>query len=160
MVLQFCDDEEEYGCFSNFSLHSFVLDGKIWSTGEHYYQAQKHTDHAYISESIRNVHAPGEAKKMAHHRNPRPDWEEDKDDVMRKVILAKFTQNTDLTDILLSTGSEVLVEDSPTDAYWGCGPDGDGENKLGRILMEVRSVIGLSQYWGPDILFNYYARDF
>jgi predicted NAD-dependent protein-ADP-ribosyltransferase YbiA (DUF1768 family) len=27
------------------------------------------------------------------------------------------------------------------DAYWGCGPDGAGLNKLGRILMQVRSEI-------------------
>lgn len=160
MEIRFGGDKEEYSCFSNFSIHPVVLEGRIWRTAEHYYQAQKHTDHEYISESIRNVHAPAEAKKMAHRRNPRPDWEEDKDNIMRKVILAKFTQNPELTDILLATGSEILEEGSPTDAYWGIGSDGTGENKLGRILMEVRSVIALAKYWGPDVLFNYYAHEF
>ena len=27
------------------------------------------------------------------------------------------------------------------DAYWGCGPDGRGLNKLGQILMMVRSEL-------------------
>jgi hypothetical protein len=27
------------------------------------------------------------------------------------------------------------------DGYWGCGPDGNGLNKLGRILMAVRDQL-------------------
>lgn len=31
----------EYGCFSNFSPHPIRMNGKIWPTNEHYFQAQK-----------------------------------------------------------------------------------------------------------------------
>lgn len=27
------------------------------------------------------------------------------------------------------------------DAYWGCGPDGQGLNRLGAILMQVRAEL-------------------
>ena len=46
-----------------------------------------------------------------------------------------------LRDVLLGTGDEEIVEDSPTDGYWGCGADGKGRNRLGEILMEVRATL-------------------
>ncbi len=30
--------EKPYGCFSNFSPHSFELDGNWWPTSEHYFK--------------------------------------------------------------------------------------------------------------------------
>lgn len=71
----------------------------------------------------------------------RSDWEQVKDDVMRKAVLQKFKTHADIREILLATESEVLVENSPIDYYWGCGKDGSGKNKLGQILMEVREVL-------------------
>ena len=32
---------------------------------------------------------------------------------------------------LIETGNYILVEDSPTDSFWGCGPNRDGTNMLG-----------------------------
>lgn len=65
-----------------------------------------------------------------------------KDVVMYEVCLAKFSQRMDLKAILLGTGQEVLIEDTTDDAYWGWGTSKVGENKLGRILMLVRQVLG------------------
>jgi ribA/ribD-fused uncharacterized protein len=42
---------------------------------------------------------------------------------------------------LLSTGNQLIVENSPVDYYWGCGADGSGKNMLGKILMEVREIL-------------------
>lgn len=64
-----------------------------------------------------------------------------KDVIMYEVVLAKFTQNKDIQEILLSTGDAVLIEDAEFDPYWGWGCSKNGENKLGRILMAARSVI-------------------
>ena len=71
----------------------------------------------------------------------RPDWEQVKDDVMEKAVLQKFKAHADIRDILLATGDEALVENSPVDYYWGCGKDGSGKNKLGQILMAVRETL-------------------
>ncbi|MFD1424039.1 NADAR domain-containing protein [Laceyella sacchari] len=40
---------------------------------------------------------------------------------------------------MLPTGDELIIENSPIAYYWGCGADGSGLNRLGVILMEVRS---------------------
>ncbi len=68
----------------------------------------------------------------------RPDWEEIKDEVMYRAVLAKFKAYAELTELLLSTRQEEIIEKSTKDYYWGCGADGTGKNRLGKILMKVR----------------------
>jgi predicted NAD-dependent protein-ADP-ribosyltransferase YbiA (DUF1768 family) len=64
-----------------------------------------------------------------------------KDLCMYEVIYAKFTQNKELREEILKTGNEYLVEDANHDPYWGWGASKVGRNKLGRILMMVRTAI-------------------
>ena len=73
----------------------------------------------------------------------REDWEEVKDNVMRKAVYAKFSQNIELKNILLDTDSEYIVENTSNDYYWGCGINGSGKNMLGIILMEIRDKLKL-----------------
>ncbi len=58
--------------------------------------------------------------------------------MMYKALLAKFSQNEELKDLLEMTRNRELVEDSPYDSYWGVGGAGSGENRLGKLLMKVR----------------------
>lgn len=143
MPVYFYDTKENpYGCFTNFSRHGFELDGDWWITSEHYFQAQKFagTPHA---EEIRKLPTPREAFDLAHKLKHlvRSDWLQIRDDVMRKAVQRKFEFNADIRAVLLCTGDALLVEDSPTDSYWGCGADRKGENMLGKILMEVREKL-------------------
>ena len=71
----------------------------------------------------------------------REDWEQVKDDIMRRAVYAKFTQNKEIRDILISTGKETIIEKTTNDYYWGCGQDGSGRNMLGIILMETREKL-------------------
>ena len=80
----------------------------------------------------------------------RADWDQVKDDVMRRAVLRKFETHADIRDLLLATGDELIVENAPRDYYWGCGADGTGQNKLGKILMEVRMVLRYKLLLGPD----------
>jgi ribA/ribD-fused uncharacterized protein len=142
MTIYFYSTTDEYGCFSNFSRHGFKLDGKYWPTSEHYFQAQKFagTEHQL---RVARAKTPKEAARLGRDRSVRlrRDWESVKDDVMRRAVLQKFETHQDLRDVLLGTGDEELVENAPGDYYWGCGADGSGQNKLGKILMEVRSIL-------------------
>lgn len=40
----------------------------------------------------------------------REDWEQIKDDIMPRAAYAKFTQNKNIRDILMSTGKETIIE--------------------------------------------------
>jgi N-glycosidase YbiA len=153
-ILYFERDREAFGFLSHFWPAEIRLDGQTWPTAEHYYQAQKHDSHAY-RQAIRSAETPARAKRLsaspdasgkagrqswfrANNKEPRADWNAAKLDVMRKADWAKFSQNSDLAALLLGTGDAKLIEDSPSDPFWGIGPGGDGENWAGRVLMDVR----------------------
>jgi ribA/ribD-fused uncharacterized protein len=134
--------EEPYGCFSNFPAHGFELDGLYWPSSEHYFQAQKFpgTPHA---EEVRQARTPHRAAEIGRERSRplRPDWNEVKDDVMRRAVRRKFETHPEIRAILLGTGDEQLVEATTGDYYWGQGTEGTGRNMLGQILMELRAAL-------------------
>jgi len=141
-AVYFYSTRGKYGCFSNFSRHSFELDGKQWPTSEHYFQAQKFAGTPH-EEEVHAAPSPKEAANRGRDRSRplRTDWEEAKDDVMHRAVRAKFEQNADIQEVLLGTGDREIVEDTTHDYYWGCGTDGTGKNMLGKILMEVRTIL-------------------
>ena len=65
--IRFYETSDEFGCFSNFSLHPIRLKGKTWPTSEHYFQAQKF-EGSPLAEEIRKVKPPGVAFRLGHSR--------------------------------------------------------------------------------------------
>jgi N-glycosidase YbiA len=148
MTIYFYKVDESYGCFSNFSPHPIQLDGLDWQTVEHYYQAQKFVDtQTSLIAVIRAVKTPLEAAAIGRDctYQLRPDWDCVKARIMEKAVLTKFLTHPDIQGILLNTAEELIVEDSPTDYYWGCGQEKTGQNQLGKILMKVRQEIRQGQ---------------
>ncbi len=72
---------------------------------------------------------------------PRKDWLEKRRIIMKTALSAKFRQNLELSKLLLNTGNAKLIENSPTDIYWGCGKRDKGQNVLGQCLQEVREEL-------------------
>ena len=145
MTIYFYKVNEPYGCFSNFSPHAIHLQGTNWRTVEHYYQAQKFvgTLDAALVQMIYTAQTPEKAAFLGRDRTRlvRPDWEQVKTQVMREAVLKKFLTHTDIGAILISTKDQLLVENSKTDYYWGCGGDKTGHNYLGKVLMSVRQEL-------------------
>jgi len=145
MTIYFYKVDEPYGCFSNFSLHKIEMQSLCWPTVEHYYQAQKFvgTADAAIIPVIHTATTAEQAAVLGRDcsRCLRLDWDFVKTQVMEAAVLQKFLTHADIREILISTGNQLLVENSPTDYYWGCGGDRTGENHLGKILMRVREQI-------------------
>jgi N-glycosidase YbiA len=145
MAIFFYKVDELYGCFSNFSPHGFQSQGQTWMTVEHYYQAQKFvgTCDRHLCQLIQQVATPIEAATLGRRSGYqiRPDWEQTKTQVMYAAVLTKFQTHLDIQTVLLATGDQLIIEDSPVDAYWGCGPDGLGQNQLGKTLMNVRQSL-------------------
>ena len=94
-------------------------------------------------EVIRAAKTPEEAAALGRDpsRTVRSDWEQAKMKVMREAVLTKFLTHLEIQAKLVETGDESIVEDSPTDRYWGCGTDKTGCNHLGKILMQIREQI-------------------
>jgi len=140
--IKFYKVNDPFGCFSNFSKHSFNLDDETWLTAEHYFQSRKFLDEN-IKEKIRAVASPMDAALLGRNRNYTlvQNWESIKDDVMRVAVFEKFSQNDDIKEILLSTGDAIIIEHTRNDSYWGDGGDGSGKNMLGLILMQTREKL-------------------
>ena len=129
---------------SNFSPFGFEEGGVRWPTVEHYFQAQKFAEpeHAAYRERIRRVSSPKQAKSLGRTRAIpiRADWDSARDQVMLAALRMKFADPT-MRTILLETGLRQLVEASPTDSYWGRGRSGNGTNRLGQLMMQVRAEL-------------------
>jgi len=151
-MVKFWRPRDKHGCFSNFSGHPILVDGKIYKTTEHYYQSKKFYEED-AQEAVRKAKTPMQSKDMANgeipmivkkvqlHPKLRPDWEEVKFGIMKDALRYKVQQHEDVKQELLSTGDETLVEDSPYDYVWGVGKDGTGTNLLGKAWMEIRSEL-------------------
>jgi ribA/ribD-fused uncharacterized protein len=142
MAIRFYSKSETHREFSNFAPFGIDLDGAWWPTVENYYQAQKFTDDA-LRNAIRKAEKPPIAKSLADKNKAaiRPDWDQVKDEVMYRAVRRKFETHPELRTILLATGDEELVESAPTDAYWGVGRDGTGQNKLGKLIARIRDEL-------------------
>ena len=141
-AIKFYKTGDPYGAFSNFAAYPITINGKVWPTTEHYFQAQKFpgTDH---EEAIRICNSPMIAARMGRDRSKplRAAWETVKLDIMREAWMAKFTEHLDLQQMLLETGSAEIIEHTTNDSYWGDGGDGSGKNMLGKLLMETRAKL-------------------
>lgn len=138
--IHFYHSDQKWGEFSNFSKHAIFLDGKIWRTVEHFYQAQKFHNTEF-EEVIRQTETPIFAKQKAYNLLKEADlegWDDRKETIMYRGLEAKFTQHPELLDLLLKTKHKKLVERTDTDDYWGDGSIGSGKNRLGELLMDLR----------------------
>ncbi len=149
-TIYFYSNNDPYGFLSNFARYQFYIDGLRWATSEHYFQAMKFHD-PKIQREIRLCQSPSAAARAGRDRKKplRSDWESVKDSIMYDAVWAKFSQNPDIAAELLATGDATLVEHTGKDFYWGDGGDGSGLNRLGNILMEVRTRLREEQEAEP-----------
>lgn len=118
-------------------------DAHLYNSVEHAYQAAKQCDDGYrkkISEALTASKAKQLGKQIKGKE--RPDWQDVKFDIIEDLIRQKFFNNKDLGQLLLDTKDEELVEVNWWgDKVFGQCPVGVGENRLGKILMKIRSEL-------------------
>ncbi len=129
----------EHRFLSNFWASPVAMQGIVYPTVEHAFQAAKSLD-AGMRRHICDQRTPGDAKRAGRQLVLRSDWEVIKLDVMLQLLRAKFSDPY-LGQRLLATGYMQLVEGNTwNDTYWGVCR-GNGKNHLGRLLMQVRGEI-------------------
>lgn len=124
-----------YFFLSNFYNSPIEYHGLHFLNNEAAFQAMKCPARA---EEFCNL-TPSEAKRLGRKVDLRDDWEYIKEQIMYEVCERKFSQNPDLLQKLLATDDAMLIEGNNWgDTTWGMC-NGVGENKLGNILMRIRS---------------------
>ncbi len=96
-----------------------------------------------------------------------PNWNSIRDNIMRKCCYEKF--KGELKEKLLETGDNLLVEHTKRDKYWADGgstnfnTDGSsdlGQNMLGRILVEIRTLLSGKYPKPPNPISNWLIPNF
>ena len=142
MSVDFYKEFGDLGYLANYSNHGFYKDGVYYKTVEHYYQSKKFNDKELVKKII-ECDTPKEASNIGRDRgNIRIDNFKDKKlDVMYEGVLEKFRQNSDIRAKLIETRNQEIREMTTKENYWGIGPNLDGENHIGKILMKVRDKV-------------------
>jgi ribA/ribD-fused uncharacterized protein len=143
----------DYDFLSNFFPVAVVYKGKVYPTVEHAYVASKTFD-MDEQRKVRLLPAKmaGYAKKVGRTFQLRKDWEQVKDEIMYDLIYQKF-KLPGLKKLLEDTGDVKIVEANYWhDNYWGdckCKKCQNifGQNKLGKILMQIRENIKNGVLW-------------
>lgn len=127
--LCFYDDDQCGNCshFVNFK------------TVEHAYQANKTFDKD-AQQLIIDAPDARTAVSLGRKSPIIPDWDNRKNIIMERILEDKF-QNFEMKVRLLETGDAELVMGNSKDKYWGVNRQGDGENNLGKLLMQLRDKI-------------------
>lgn len=112
----------------------------VWyPTVEHAYVAAK-TLLPHERQAVLACQTPGQAKRLGRTLTLRPDWDRVKISIMLDLVRQKFAQDP-LRRQLLDTGQAEIVEDNAWgDRFWGVCR-GEGQNWLGRLIMQVRDEL-------------------
>ncbi|CAJ1434116.1 unnamed protein product, partial [Effrenium voratum] len=128
----------------------FTAHGVRFAGPEQFYQLHKHRDaRLWPAETTPSfAEAIGRAANVSEMEaygwgqrcSVRDDWETAKVEVMRVAVAHKFRADPGLRALLLSTAPHPLAS-VKGDAFWGIGFDGEGENMLAKLLMQLRDTL-------------------
>ena len=128
--------------FSTVSQHPFLLDDVQWKTAEHYYQANKYKTMPYAV-TIALAEDGEQAYQWGNrwYKRKVKGWKQQRQLYMTRALFRKVKEYPEIADALLATGDAMLVETSQYDYFWGLGRDQRGENRLGRVWMDIRKKL-------------------
>ncbi|MEI6684466.1 MAG: NADAR family protein [Bacteroidota bacterium] len=139
-----------YGWLGNMFPAPITYKGQVWRTSEALFQALRFAD-PEIREVIRRKVSPLVAKNICKrkeylaNRVVEPMSDQDVEN-MRLCLRLKFGQHPDLCEKLLKTSDHIIFEDVSArnraqHKFWGAvkiNDQLDGQNMLGKLLMELR----------------------
>lgn len=104
-MIRFRKDTPRYWFMSNYYSCEFVMNGIRYKNAEAAFQSHKVPleERKQFSDM-----PPATAKHFGRHVAFPANWDETRDDVMRRVVMAKFEQNKDLKQRLLETGTQPI----------------------------------------------------
>lgn len=132
----------EHRWLSNFWPCQVIHGQYTYPTVENAYQSAKSDKPGY--KSVLVTCTPGNAKRMGQQVVLREDWDDVKDRIMMYLLRQKFKSqaNEALKKLLLLTDGLLVEGNNWGDEYWGVVlATGVGQNKLGKMLMQVRAEI-------------------
>lgn len=143
----------EWDFLSNFFEQTIEIEGAMYPTAEHAFQALK-TREASERYFVQIAPTPKAAKARGRKVTLRSDWDSARFDVMEQVLRAKFREPA-LRAKLLATGDRTLIEGNTwRDTTWGAvrtkTGQWSGRNELGKLLMHLRDELRAENATKPE----------
>lgn len=137
-----------YIYFSPYTAHAIGIGGVTYPTVEHAYQCARYDD-LKIIEEIRRAASPMKAWEVSTRFKgvQKPEFKDEmyKRAVMKDLMRLKAEQHEEVRKALLDSGTQKIVKHiltyPPGDGFWDDGPDGKGQNEIGKIWMEIRDEL-------------------
>ncbi len=148
-IISFTKVSLPYGWLGNMAAFPIVYQNESWNTSEALFQVLRFSD-PEIKQIIRAQKSPVaakmKAKAAANHMVIAPCSEEDVNN-MRRCLKLKFSQNSEIRQLLIRTGEHLIIEDigarrGARHLFWGAyrqGAEWIGKNMMGQLLMELRA---------------------
>jgi len=131
---------------SNFYPVLLKINGKHFKSAEAAYQYSKAETmgNKEAGKRILQAETALQAMKIASRIKTNERWLHKKFGVMENIIKEKIKVCPAARDILLNSGSKMIIEDTHHE-FWGRGSSGQGKNLLGKIWMEFRTQLQENQ---------------
>jgi len=128
--------------FSNFSAHPVKINNLgTFPTSEAAFNAFKDPHNKQYINKLIDAKTPFIAKELSQKCNLRDDWYENRDKFMYEVVWTKVHQHKEFHDNLIFSGLRPIIHHTKKDKFWGDGPENNGLNILGKILMKIREKL-------------------
>jgi len=139
----FWKSDETNGVYCQWFSSNFVVDGVTYTTAEQYMMHKKAMlfQDLDIARQCLETKDPHEIKKLGRTiQNFSEDlWLQNRESIVFDANYAKFSQNSDLKEIILSQYDGFFVEASPLDKIWGIG-------------FSEKKALANRQKWGLNLL--------
>ncbi len=125
--------------------------GRWYSSVEHFFQSQKYMPHDPArANAVANLPSPAAAFEAGRDRAYpiNPNWDSIRTGIMYQALTAKIRDNYLAMTALCELPAQ-LLEDPATaksihgagDDFWGFGPNGQGQNILGKMFLDIKLKI-------------------
>ena len=146
----FYNTNESWELFGNVFASPVTIDGTLYPSVEHFFQGTKYKDQPLFKAAVLEKKSGGGAAGVGRNKRMSPEMSSFYYDnnaaganvIMWYGIAHRIEQDAQFAAALLATGDAILVENAgANDKNWGAGADGNGKNKLGIMLMEMRALL-------------------
>lgn len=145
-IICFHNPEEENGYLGNWYLSQFTCHGITFSSMEQYmmYRKAQCFQDKEIAKQILQTDDVAEIKKLGRAVSNYEEslWNGVRQIIIYEGLLAKFSQNDELKEMLLDTKDATLAECAVKDRIWGIGLSMADENRLHKEKWRGQNLLG------------------
>jgi len=142
----------EYRWLSNFVPVNIHLNGIDYPSVEHAYMSAKSDKEGWKKFCSNPFNEPPEIKRKSRTIELVENWNDIKVNVMRTCLIQKFNTEPFKTKLLNTKNQYIQEGNYWNDKFWGvCLKTNDGENNLGKLIMEIRNQLKESSSWSDYI---------